>query len=410
MNLIDINKLLAPISAELPCGVAAEEFPAYNEISYLRKSDEEGNNDDRGWSFQPRQAEWAKVKSSIINMLENDSKDLQLLCWLAESLMQLFSLPGLSEGISIINSSLIKYWDCLHPFGKNNEPYREGLLNGLDRLIARYLHIFPLDADKEISLSNWNRVQTFEQRIVKNPELKDSLLKQKYIPLKEWKRKVAVFLQSYPAKIDTVTSQLDILYDELEKIDASVKKYSECINDVFKETFSRIHEIHDFIRQLFPVSDGVTLENNIMPEGTEIENFGTSGGDMANSCENIDGKIAYIQQRALSISQLKDIITIFRDNEPSSPVPYLLERAIRWANMNMLEFLADIYNNESTHYAVGVQAIFGPQFAQNQDLLPPLPPSPMLSHANAMAEKDADFRFTEHDTYEPLHSAENVYR
>lgn len=406
MNLIDIEKLVEPISAENPCGTAAEEFPAYNEISYLRKADEEGNNDERGWSFQPRQADWAKVKSKIINMLESESKDLQLLCWLAESLMHLNGLPGLSEGVSVINHSLIKHWDSLHPSGQSNELYREGLLIGLDRVISRYLHIFPFDADKEITLSNWCRVQAFEKRITIKPELKESLLKENYLPLKEWEKKIALFLKSHPDGIDMITLQLEMLHEELMKVNATAKTYSECISGTFKETFCKISEVRDFIFRFFSVVDVIPYADSFQLENTIIENLDTSGDTTVKSYVNAPGESSYVQQRAQSLAQLKQIITIFRDNEPGSPVPYLLERAIRWANMNVLEFLADIYNSESPHYAIGLQAIFGPKFVQDHDLLPPLTTSSAPGQANGAEESTADFNSTEHDPYQ---AAGNIF-
>lgn len=406
MNLIDVEKLVAPISAENPCGTAAEEFPAYNEISYLRKADEEGNNDERGWSFQPRQADWAKVKSKIINMLESQSKDLQLFCWLAESLMHLNGLLGLSEGVSVINHSLIKHWDSLHPSGQSNELYREGLLNGLDRVISRYLHIFPFDADKEITLSNWCRVQAFEKRIAIKPELKESLLKENYLPLKEWEKKVAVFLQSHPDGIHMITSQLETLHEELMKVNDTAKTYSECISGIFKETFCKISEVRDFIVRFFSVADVMPYADSLQLENTLIENSDTSGDTTVKSYASAPGVSSYVQQRAQSITQLKQIITVFRDNEPGSPVPYLLERAIRWANMNILEFLADIYNSDSPHYAIGLQAIFGQKFVKSHDLLPPLSTSSTPGQANGVEESTADFSFTEHDPYQ---TADNIF-
>lgn len=51
--------------------------------------------------------------------------------------------------------------------------------------------------------------------------------------------------------------------------------------------------------------------------------------------------------REKAIEQLKNIC-FFRQSEPTSPVPYLLERAVRWSTMTMSEWLEELLkDNES---------------------------------------------------------------
>ena len=45
---------------------------------------------------------------------------------------------------------------------------------------------------------------------------------------------------------------------------------------------------------------------------------------------------------------LNDIAAFFRRTEPHSPVAYLLERAVTWANMPLEQFLAELIRDEST--------------------------------------------------------------
>ena len=41
---------------------------------------------------------------------------------------------------------------------------------------------------------------------------------------------------------------------------------------------------------------------------------------------------------------------IFRETEPSSPVPYLIERAVRWANMSVTDWLNELLpDKEAIH-------------------------------------------------------------
>jgi type VI secretion system protein ImpA len=52
--------------------------------------------------------------------------------------------------------------------------------------------------------------------------------------------------------------------------------------------------------------------------------------------------------RELAVSQMLAIADHFRTNEPSSPVPYLMERAARWAGMTLTEWLEEMLNDTNS--------------------------------------------------------------
>ena len=56
--------------------------------------------------------------------------------------------------------------------------------------------------------------------------------------------------------------------------------------------------------------------------------------------------IAQMQEAALRA--LNDIAGFFRRTEPHSPVAYLLDRAVAWANMPLEQWLAEVIRDEST--------------------------------------------------------------
>ncbi|MCW0137780.1 ImpA family type VI secretion system protein [Escherichia coli] len=54
--------------------------------------------------------------------------------------------------------------------------------------------------------------------------------------------------------------------------------------------------------------------------------------------------------RELALKQMKEIADFFRETEPSSPVPYLIERAVRWANMSVTDWLNELLpDKEAIH-------------------------------------------------------------
>lgn len=54
-----------------------------------------------------------------------------------------------------------------------------------------------------------------------------------------------------------------------------------------------------------------------------------------------------IMSRELAIGQMLSIAQYFRHHEPSSPVPMLMERAVRWTGMSLDEWLTEMVRDES---------------------------------------------------------------
>ena len=52
--------------------------------------------------------------------------------------------------------------------------------------------------------------------------------------------------------------------------------------------------------------------------------------------------------REKAIEQLEEIAIFFRQSEPTSPVPYLLERAVRWSKMTMSEWLEELLKDNDS--------------------------------------------------------------
>ncbi|EKS6337843.1 MULTISPECIES: type VI secretion system protein TssA [Enterobacter] len=371
MNLIDFDKILQPISAELPCGIPAENFPLYEAINQHRKSDTDGTDDKQGWSYQPRQSDWPKVKELCEEMLVTKSKDLQILYWLVQALIELEGIAGATEGILLISQFFSQYWETLHPAEDSDFAFRESYLNGLDRYFSRYLLLLTLDDDNTISLFNWKRVQIFEQRVAGVANSRERLIKEGYISLQDWQKKVTV----------TARSHILIVRDACASAGQAITVLESCLCQQigeswqgFLETKKKLRELLEFISRFYPEHHYAAEQNDVHEQGadtiltlTEQMLPATDLPGMQPPCfaEEVEKAVPYSEQRAQALRQLNMIIALFRENEPGSPIPYLLERAISWSSMNAIEWMADIFGEETSHYMDGVNTLFGPKYIRN---------------------------------------------
>jgi type VI secretion system protein ImpA len=363
MTYVDIKKIIKSISEIKPCGIEAELTPLFEKISYFRQADEEGMDDQQGWSYQPKKADWLKVKELCIEMLSTQSKDLQILCWLTQALTEVHGLSGAKEGVFIIDQFIINYWDEIYPLEEDFE-LREGLLMMLDRLLSRFILMLTFDNERFISLFNWKRVQIYEKRVFSHTETKEHLLNEGYISLQKW---IDIISSIQIKKIEEVKQQCIKLRDSIEELNETLQQKTGKQWNTLSNTKENIKEICELFLQFHPDESSLeSMESNeccFDGKNTPLtEKFPTE--DFKD-----EGETTYLEMRKKAIKQLENIIILFRENEPLNPIPYLLERAIRWSDMNTIDWMADIFYGDSGHYNEAVIALLGPKFPRESGMI-----------------------------------------
>lgn len=373
MSYIDISKILKPISETQPTGVEAEKLPLFQKISLYREYDNKGKDDKLGWSYQARNADWDKVSELCLEMLETKSKDLHIACWLAQALTQLNNLPGLIEGLGVIVQLFMNYWDTLHPVEDVDHSYRQSLLGWLDKQNSLYLTNLAFDHVKVVNLLNWKRVQHFEQRVAQNPDTRTRLLKEGHITMLEWKKAATVITDDIICQSRLQLTELQTAITVLEEI---FLNHTDSEFHIFTETSEKIKEVHDLLANLCP-NQTPTIISTVKTQ-TELTNIespaeNTQSFQPADPNCNTSNKLDYPHNRASAVRQLEEIINLFRKNEPCSPIPYLLERAVRWSAMNLIEWMADLFSKNSPQYNEALYSIVGYDFLQDSGYHPSMP-------------------------------------
>ncbi|WFO09274.1 type VI secretion system protein TssA [Edwardsiella ictaluri] len=114
MNILDMARLLAPISEHHPAGEDISFDPLYDQIREARRADADYLGQGE-WVSSLKQSNWAEVIRLASEALETRSKDLQLAVWLCEALVQRHGLPGLQEGLLLLDNLLEHYWAEMYP-------------------------------------------------------------------------------------------------------------------------------------------------------------------------------------------------------------------------------------------------------------------------------------------------------
>ncbi|AUI87867.1 type VI secretion system ImpA domain-containing protein [Vibrio azureus] len=109
MSVIDIERLLAPISESQPVGEDAKYEFCYEMMESEVK---------KFGSLFGETVDWQVVKNHAVEVLEHHSKDIKALCYLIRALLEEEGLKGFHQGLSLLNGALNEFGSHLYPTRK----------------------------------------------------------------------------------------------------------------------------------------------------------------------------------------------------------------------------------------------------------------------------------------------------
>jgi len=109
---IDVDKLLAEIDAESPCGEDLVYDPAYLELERVLQGTPEQQIGST--IIQAEEPDWAEARKQALALLER-TKDLRVVVYLTQALTKTDGIPGVRDGLALLRGMLERYWDQVHP-------------------------------------------------------------------------------------------------------------------------------------------------------------------------------------------------------------------------------------------------------------------------------------------------------
>ncbi|TDN54997.1 type VI secretion system protein ImpA [Buttiauxella sp. JUb87] len=333
----NFDELLVPIGEEQPAGRNVEYQQIYDDIRQARESDPDYLPQGE-WATELRKADWLKVIRLSREVLKKESKDLQVACWFVEGLTQQNGLAGLLEGTQFLAAFLERYWQTAWPeLDEDGAVIRHSILNRLDRQLALMLNSYPLLGQPESSLDHWQKVLLQEHQSTMARSRTDSDSDFSMETFNRWA------LSLVPQKIVTQSETLELLIEMLNHLEATYDEVNpQADSSALGQTRSVIAEMQDFMKRLFdraaPAYDDIMSLNVLAPQEADLSAESAMFAGRTQKQE---------MSRDLAISQMLTIAHFFRQTEPSSPVPFLMERAARWAGMTLTEWLDEMLEDKS---------------------------------------------------------------
>lgn len=354
-----LDRLLAPLDPDLPCGPPARHDPMVTDMRLLREEDDPSLPMGQ-WERPLKVADWAAIEQRCITLICERSKDLQSVVWLVEAWMRQRGFVGLEQGLRVLDALLRKHWARLHPLIEDDGDCDARLapLEWLNETLSTGIrvHAALLTVDgwrpPQVSLAHWERLaaqdmaQDMAKDMAKDAAPRDS--------------DTATTRADLIAAASDMTAQVGAtraaLRDSLYHLDS----IAEFLRERLQEQAPRLATLRTVLeaahRALLQVQ--AAQPPAALPLLVEVQplhaNCDADNDDVARAPEATPAPAPVAmpvqtggwRDRSEAYATLEALAAYLARLEPHSPTPFLLMRAVRWGAMPLPEVLAEILREE----------------------------------------------------------------
>jgi type VI secretion system protein ImpA len=353
--LLDLETLLAPLSGDNPAGEDISFADDYDQIKEARRADDP--NEPRGeWGEEPKVAEWRKARDLATEVLTEKSKDLQVACWLCEAVTELHGFAGLHDGLELMRGLIENFWDTLYPSLEDGdlEP-RSGKLTWLATNLPPVIRRIALTSPETggYGWQRWDESRQLENLGRQNPEAMEQAIADGKIAAATFDKAVR----------DTSGDFYHALYDAVGLCRSDIGDLEQAVDGRFGRDAPSLIEIRKAIQDCYQLVERLAREKGVLAAtataaaaaageettaGVAVAATTTTGvilpGVASLPAAALVLPATALQTRQEALRRLEEIALFFRQTEPHNPVSYLIERAVKWGNMTLLEWLQEIKN------------------------------------------------------------------
>lgn len=355
--VIDAAALLAPIPGDNPSGaVLRSSAPEFDEINKLLPQQDKAVSDGIEGG---KPGQWSAMIDKCCTGLKAKSKDLRFAGRLTQALINRHGFAGVRDGLQLIVGLLQEFWDTLNPLPDEDTGDLESRVSPLLALCREteapiWIREIPL-TDKSAPMDgdeNKRVPVTYNLHVLITEKKSDSAL-----PFAAGMAKV---IGTTPAAFYVT------LYEDLGEAVTALETLKKVTNERFGRDLapdvSKIRESLALCKNRIESickSRGISLTATAAAapasSGDPAEEF--SSNEEATAMSN--GHAGPIRTRAEALTRLREIADFLKQQEPHSPVSYLINRAITWSEMPfeklLLELVTDDAARERINTTLGIK-------------------------------------------------------
>lgn len=346
LNDLSLTELTAPIN-----GGSGEDLSfstLFDNVKEARRADPDYLTQG-DWQTDLKSSDWDLTITLAAQGLAQQSKDLMLVAWLSEALAHKYHFLGITFGLTLADRLLQRFWDDLFPTLDEGLEERAARLAWLKTTLIDVVGRLPITQGDQFGLLRYDESRHIENLALQNQQAMRIALDEGKINAEIFQRSVVLtdtehFLRKASEINDSLQAcrQLQTTADRLFGDEAP--SYTG-----LSEILSRAAQLAERLLK----DRGVELTNPAQQTPSESlavsDDQTTAGAAMTTTVK--DTPSAPMRTTPLTRDEaftlLAGVAQFFKQTEPQSPVPYLIERAIKWGNMPLEGWLSDVIKDSN---------------------------------------------------------------
>jgi type VI secretion system protein ImpA len=308
------QELLQPISDEQPCGENLEDTPLLASFDTFRVF-------GKSTPLDPP-PEWGAIRARALEALAK-SKDIRLLAYLGTAMLRTDGLPAFAETLQIASQWLQTYWAGTYPLIDEDAILRRNALNYFADPMA------VIDGLRRQPLVASRQHGTFSLRDI---DIATGVLQPTDGEARPDEHRIdAAFGEMPLEQLQQLQTSTAGALEALKAIETTMSaEGGPEAQPAFEPLAAQLGKIDRLLR--------VRLAARVGTSDADA----AAGGAAAPGGQPAVAAVGGIRSRQDAIRALDAVSEFFRANEPSSPIPLLIDRAKRLVSKNFLEVLADL--------------------------------------------------------------------
>jgi type VI secretion system protein ImpA len=368
----DLEALLAPIPGESGVGESLRSEPLYQQISDARRQDD-ATLPMGEWERPLVKADWKTVALLSSEALRTRTKDFQLAAWLCEAWTHLYRLDGFVAGTQLLSGLVERYWDGAYP------PIEDGdtdvraapfvwISHTLALVLSLHVPLVVIDTREPpaVSLDEFQRTigvsgaqsgnaltrELIDKHVVKAGNLAAlGVLQQRLVDARAaWDE----FARLVDLRLDADAPSFAPVADVLARL-------SRAATSLIGEHTVRLHSAHTALGETSDdpldaadapgvmAGDGswqAQAQDDAHEQQSLAESTRTPAMTQIAGAGAATSLVDMIVDRNHAYRLLDDIANYLARQEPHSPTPYLVKRAVTWGQMPLAELMREIVRQE----------------------------------------------------------------
>jgi type VI secretion system protein ImpA len=346
LNDLSLTELTAPIN-----GGSGEDLSfstLFDNVKEARRADPDYLTQG-DWQTDLKSSDWDLTITLAAQGLAQQSKDLMLVAWLSEALAHKYHFLGITFGLTLAERILERFWDDLFPALDEGLEERAARLAWLKTTLADVVGGLPITQGDQFGLLRYDESRHIENLALQNPQAMRVALDEGKINAEIFQRSVVLTdTEHFLRKASEITDSLQAcrqLQDTADRLFGSEAPSFAGLSEILSRAAQLAEKLlKDRGVEINPAPAKLSGEPVAAPADQPA-----AGPAMTITVK--DTAPAALRTTPLTrdeaFTMLAGVAQFFKQTEPQSPVPYLIERAIKWGNMPLEGWLNDVIKDSN---------------------------------------------------------------